>query len=176
VTEVLASECAGLWRRTLLVRADGSRDVGTDVRWLQGATAFVDSRGFAGRLHQDGDVFEWRRDVDLEPPGPYPDVGSMRWDGEVLVETGVHERYTERWVRDEHPKKPTWAVFLTAANRGGLLLRVGDRFGWADDACVVVGTVGEQMWCELDIERLDDELQANGVRWAIEDSEGVVNL
>jgi hypothetical protein len=32
------------------------------------------------------------------------------------------------------------------------------------------------MWCELDIERFDDELQANGVRWAIEESEGVVNL
>ena len=98
--DALIAECTGLWRRTLLIDADGSRDTGGDVRWLQGITAYVDSRGFAGPLHQRGNVFEWHRDVDLEPPGPFPDAGAMHWDGDVLVETGVHEDYVEHWVRD----------------------------------------------------------------------------
>ena len=100
------ADCAGLWRRTLLVGADGSRDTGGDVRWLQGITAYVDSRGFAGPLHQHDNVFEWHRDVDLEPPGPFPDAGAMHWDGDVLVETGVHEDYSEHWVRDVGPATP----------------------------------------------------------------------
>ena len=80
MTAVLASDCAGLWRRTLLIEADGSRDTGTDVTWLQGITAYVDTRGFAGTLSQSDNVFEWHRSVDLEPPGPFPDAGSMHWE------------------------------------------------------------------------------------------------
>ena len=49
---VLMTECSGLWRRTLLIAGDGSRDVSTEVAWLQGITAYVDTRGFAGRLGQ----------------------------------------------------------------------------------------------------------------------------
>src|ERR1700759_3005473 len=100
VSSVTVSECAGLWRRTLLVEADGSRDTGTDVTWLQGITAFIDSRGFAGTLSQCGDVFSWHRTIDRQPPGPYPDEGSMRWRDGLLVETGVHTDYVEHWVRD----------------------------------------------------------------------------
>ena len=58
---VLMTECNGLWRRTLLIATDGSHDTGTGVAWLQGITAYVDTRGFAGRLSQHGDVFEWQR-------------------------------------------------------------------------------------------------------------------
>ena len=39
-----------------------------------------DTRGFAGRLSQHGDVFEWQRHIDIEPPGPFPDAGRMRWE------------------------------------------------------------------------------------------------
>ncbi|MDT5014507.1 MAG: hypothetical protein QOD39_667, partial [Mycobacterium sp.] len=52
---VSMADCAGLWRRTLLIEADGSRDSGTGVLWLQGLTTYVDSRGFAGRLDQNED-------------------------------------------------------------------------------------------------------------------------
>ena len=61
---VLMTECSGLWRRTLLIKSDGSRDTGTDVAWLQGITAYADTRGFAGRLSQHDDVFEWQRLID----------------------------------------------------------------------------------------------------------------
>jgi len=167
------ADCTGLWRRSLLVGADGSRDVGGDVRWLQGITAYVDSRGFAGPLHQHGNVFEWHRDVDLEPPGPFPDAGAMAWDGDVLVETGVHEVYSEHWVRDVETTGPCAAAFLRSATGSrGLLMRVGDLFGWAGSGSVVIGTLGGQEWTQLDITHDDDHVDAVGQRWSVQRSEG----
>ncbi len=175
MTAPAIADCAGLWRRTLLIDADGSRDAGSGVLWLQGTTAYVDSRGFAGPLHQSGGVFEWHRDVDLEPPGPFPDAGSMHWDGDVLVETGVHEDYVEHWVRDADSAGECGAVFLCAPDGAdGLLLRVGEKFGWAGAGAVVIGTVGGREWTELAIVLSDNGVQANGTRWNIERSEGNV--
>lgn len=169
----LINECTGLWRRTLLIDADGSRDTGGGVRWLQGITAYVDSRGFAGPLHQRDDVFEWHRDVDLEPPGPFPDAGSMRWDGEVLVETGVHEAYVEHWVRDDGSAGACGAAFLRAPDGAdGLLLRVGDQFGWAGGGSVLIGPVDGPEWLKLGIMLSDNHVHASGQRWIVERSEG----
>jgi hypothetical protein len=176
VTAVIASDCTGLWRRTLLVRADGTRDSGSDVVWLQGHTAYVDSRGFAGRLHQHGDVFEWHRDVDLEPPGPFPDAGAMRWDGRTLIETGVHEDYVEHWVRDMGPTTPCGAVFVRGPDgKPGLLVRVGPLFGWAGGDTVLIDEVGGPVWSALRIGLCGNQIQANGVRWIIDRSEGNVS-
>jgi hypothetical protein len=170
---VLLAECAGLWRRSLLIDAVGSRDTGGGVQWLQGLTGYVDSRGFAGRLHQSGEVFEWHRDVEIEPPGPFPDAGAMHWDGNVLVETGVHEDYVEHWVRDEGPTGACGAGFLRASDgAAGLLVRVGDLFGWAGAGAVVIGAVGGPEWGELAITLSDNEVHVNGVRWNIQRSEG----
>jgi hypothetical protein len=167
------AECTGLWRRTLLIDATGAHDTGGGVRWLQGITAYVDSRGFAGRLRQRGDVFEWQRAVDLEPPGPFPDAGSMRWDGDVLVETGVHEEYAEHWVRDDGSAGTCGAVFLRAPDGAdGLLMRVGDLFGWAGAGSVVIGEVAGPEWAALRIRLSDNHIEANDVRWTIESSEG----
>ena len=174
MTAVVASDCTGLWRRTLLVGADGSRDISTDVVWLQGITGYVDSRGFAGTLHQHGDVFEWHRDVDLEPPGPFPDAGSMRWDGDTLIETGVHEDYVEHWVRDAGTFGASGALFLRGPDGGaGLLVRVGDLFGWAGGGEVVIDAVGGTRWSAMSI--VEHQVQANGARWSVERSEGNVN-
>jgi hypothetical protein len=173
---VLLAECAGLWRRTLLIDADGSQHTGGGVRWLQGITAYVDSRGFAGRLQQTGEVFEWHRDVDLGPPGAFPDAGAMHWDGDILVETGVHEDYEEHWVRDEGPTGARGAAFLRGSNgAAGLLVRVGDLFGWAgtgSEGAVVIGAVDGPKWDELAITLSDNEAHVNGMRWNIERSEG----
>lgn len=176
MTAVVAADCAGLWRRTLLVGTDGSRDTGTDVTWLQGPTAYVDSRGFAGALGVRGHVFHWRRDIDLEPPGPFPDAGVMHWDGGTLVETGVHEHYVEHWVRDHGPTTPCGAKFVRAADGSpGLLVRVGQRFGWAGGGVVVIDTVGGSRWQEIGIACSENQVRANGARWIIERSEGTLN-
>jgi hypothetical protein len=173
MTPVLASDCVGLWRRTLLVEADGSRDTGTDVIWLQGITAYVDSRGFAGTLSQSDDVFEWHRTVDLEPPGPHPDAGEMRWRDGVLVETGLHADYVEHWSRDSAATTPCGALFLVAPDRHGLLMRVGPLFGWAGNGEVVIDAVGGPRWNALVI--TGEHVQANGVCWTVERCEGNVN-
>ncbi|MCT7366640.1 hypothetical protein A7G45_27650 [Mycolicibacterium llatzerense] len=178
---VQMTECAGLWRRTLLIGADGTRDDEPGVLWLQGLTAYVDSRGFAGTLAQHGDVFEWHRAVDVEPPGPFPDAGVMTWDGEVLIEAGVHENYIEHWVRDPgcdgaDDDGRVGALFLSGADGAqALLLRAGGLFGWADRGQVLIGTVGDAAYQQLGIVMCGDEIQANGVRWTVDESEGDVN-
>jgi hypothetical protein len=172
MTTVLMTECSGLWRRTLLINADGSRDTSTDVAWLQGVTAYVDTRGFAGRLGQRGDVFEWQRLIDIEPPGPFPDAGRMHWEASTLIETGVHEDYVEHWARDGGPAELCWALFATEA----ILLRAGAQFGWADRSGVALGAIGDPKWAALNAHMNGSDLVANGVRWRIEDSEGEVDL
>ena len=49
MTAVLVSDCVGLWRRTLLIDADGTSDTGTDVTWLQGITAYIDTEALRAR-------------------------------------------------------------------------------------------------------------------------------
>ena len=169
---VLMTECSGLWQRTLLIDSDGSRDVSTGVAWLQGITAYADTRGFAGRLSQHDDVFEWQRLIDVEPQGPFPDAGRMRWEAGVLIEGGVHENYVEHWVRQGGPAAPCWALFGANA----ILLRAGARFGWADGRGVALGTIGDPQWSALNPHMNADDLVVNGVRWNIEDSEGDVDL
>jgi hypothetical protein len=175
MSTVQMSRCSGLWRRTLLIEADGSRVPGGDVRWLQGDSAYIDSRGFGGRLEQHGDVFEWHRMVDLEPPGPFPDAGEMHWDGDTLVETGVHEDYVEHWVRDHGPANPVWALTLRSDDGGdALLLRVGVDFGWACTSAVTLGVVDDAEWKALAPSMSDGEIRVNGARWTIVQSEGDV--
>ncbi|MGX9673174.1 hypothetical protein [Mycobacterium sp. HM-7] len=177
----LLTECAGLWRRTLLIETDGTRDTEPGVLWLQGPTAYVDSRGFAGTLHQEADVFEWLREYDATTPGPHPDAGVMHWEGDILVETGVYEHYVEHWVRDPAEAGPTGALRLAgAAGASALLVRAGAVFGWADRTRVVLGTVGgaEQRALGIDfagVVSAGDQIQANGVRWTVDESEGNVN-
>jgi hypothetical protein len=169
---VLMTECRGLWRRTLLIDSDGLHDTGTGVAWLQGITAYVDTRGFAGRLSQHGDVFEWQRLIDIEPPGPCPDAGRMRWEAGALIEVGVHQDYVEHWVRQDGPAAPCWALFAEHA----MLLCVGAQFAWADRSGVALGAVGDPQWTTLNPHMNGNDLVANGVRWSIERSEGEVDL
>ena len=187
------AECAGLWRRTLLIETDGSRDTGTNVVWLQGLSLFVDVRGpgegFAGQLDQRLDVFEWNRLVDLQPAG-LPDAGRMSWDGDILIEDGVHADYTEHWEREPGPDEPCWGLLVSAPDGGtGVLVRVGERFGWACAHQISIGMITGTGWRITDSSdshrvgallrpaltsgqlRIDDD-----VAWEIKDSEGSVTL
>jgi hypothetical protein len=191
------AECTGLWRRTLLIEADGSRDTGTNVVWLQGLSLFVDVRGpgegFAGELDQRLDVFEWTRLVDLQPPG-LPDAGRMSWADDILVEVGVHADYTEHWQREPGPVEPCWGLLVSAPDEAaGVLLRVGERFGWAYRRAgavdVSLGEVTESAWritVSADSSRVGTIVSprlASGqlrvdddIAWEIKESEGSVTL
>jgi hypothetical protein len=200
------ADCTGLWRRTTLIDSDGSRDTTADVRWLQGITAFVDLRrsgppmssvqdGFAGWLSQREDIFEWSRFANVQPVGPHPDAGRMSWDGDTMVEVGVHADYVERWIRDSGPVSPCWALTLCAADGAeALLLRVGRLFGWAQQsgphAEISLGNVDgwvitdsalpyREGWAlnpRLDGNQLRIEGDATLQRWSVKESEGSVEL
>ena len=98
--------------------------------------ALAAQEAFAGRcVHGADGVTRWERLVDLRPPGPHPDAGRLTWDGDVLVEHGQHEPYLEYW-HPEHldaPPGPGAGVLLRDPVIGvhGVLVRVGDRFGYA---------------------------------------------
>ena len=197
MTSVLMADCVGSWRRTLLVNPDGSRDT-TDVRWLQGTTAFVDSRGFAGWLNQRGDVFEWRHFVDVQPGETDPDAAMMQWDGGTLIEIGVHAGYVEHWEKDlTAAVSPCWALTLCSAEGSdALLLRVGNQFGWVrrdvqvevslggidgaewmiTDSALPHGT-GRSLRPMLHADYLDvDDSTYTLRRWHIKEGEGSVKL
>jgi hypothetical protein len=153
------SEMPGMWRRSLLIQADGSRDSSTQVRWLQAQTLFVDLRqgaalpdflqlrclndlsagdcaqlalqqGFAGRFGFDGDCFEWLRLIDFQPAGAHADAGRLWWEEEILIETGRDVPYVEHWMRD-----PTVVTRPLAA------LRLCDPQTGVTALAVQVGTV-----------------------------------
>jgi hypothetical protein len=157
----LLRDLTGVWRRTLLIDGAGNRDDRSEVVWLQAGSYFVDLRrpaeqppfggiacvadmsggqrewamdhqGFAGTLVVTDGTFEWRRSIDLQPPGPVPDAGRLRLDSGLLVETGLYADYTEHWLPQAAETLPAWAMRLRdEEDRPALLIRVGDHFGWA---------------------------------------------
>lgn len=162
-------ELTGVWRRSLLVDADGRRDTTTGVTWVQGPARYADLRqpanhprhpgvtslsglrfeellaltrqeAFAGRLRQRSDVFHWARTLDFAPVA-LPDAGRLRREGAVLVETGVHVPYLEHW-RPAHAPGPSAAVEMSDPETGcaGLLVRAGDRFALVRDRAEAVPT------------------------------------
>jgi hypothetical protein len=142
------SEMPGMWRRALIVHADGTRDSMTQVRWLQAQRLFVDLRqgaalpdflhlrclndltgadcaqlalqeGFAGRFGFDGDCFEWLRLIDFQPPSALADAGRLWWEEQILVEEGRDVPYLEQWMRDPTVvTRPLAALRLRDADTG----------------------------------------------------------
>jgi len=155
------ADLKGLWRRSLIVRPDGSRDTTTWVRWLQGARRYIDLRqsasmlpragslaelsredclllagqeGFAGELTMRGGSFEWRRDIDFQPSCGVPDAGSLTYEGDALIERGRDVPYLEHWHRDSRAASPSLALELrceAATSIRALLVRVGECFMFA---------------------------------------------
>src|SRR5690606_23242381 len=103
----------GLWRRSLIIWPDGTRDTSTRVWWLQGPGFYGDLRqprdapafdgtyrladmsplqlawmsrqeAFAGELRFNGTHFEWERMIDLQPTAAHADCGRLRFEANVL--------------------------------------------------------------------------------------------
>jgi len=144
----------GLWRREVIT-APGFHDETTRVLWLQTETWYADLRvpidrpgpkgegfgdysadelmalariqGFAGQLAVDGDIFFWRRDLDVQPASGDRDEARCSQDGEVLVEDGLHADYQEIWRREAASLAPQAAFRLAGAGREGLLVVGGEH-------------------------------------------------
>jgi hypothetical protein len=152
---------SGLWRRSLLAFADGTRDETAAVAWLQADPHYADLRqpagmpdfpharglddltaadcgwlarqqGFAGVFRHCNDCFEWVRVIDYCPPGPFKDIGRLYWNGDILVEEGRDVPYLEHWHRDAPPAGPVAALVLAAETGApGCLVRAGVDFFYA---------------------------------------------
>lgn len=149
-----------LWHRRAIAMPGVPVDTTTRVEWLQAGEHYVDLRtpaampvitagslaelsradldvlctqqGFAGTLFDDGDEWTWQREVDLHPAEPLPDRGRLHLADGVLVETGIGRDYHEDWVAAPTASQ-TRHVEMTlrdTSGRHGLLLRVGDHFGY----------------------------------------------
>jgi hypothetical protein len=178
------ADLSGVWLRSLYRGPAGESDDQTQVTWIQAGTAFVDLRqppgrpwfdcsrdltitntqqvwlrsqqAFAGTLVHDDGGYRWQREIDLQPAGPHPDAGSLHYDGEVLVEHGRHVDYVEHWVPAGGLQRPVSAARLIDPDgRPGLLVRVGEDFGWARgrlrhheflDCEFAIGRIKESEW------------------------------
>ncbi|MBU6418820.1 MAG: hypothetical protein KGQ79_03735 [Proteobacteria bacterium] len=157
-------EFSGLWTRSLLALPDGQRDETTQVAWLQGPSLFADLRqpagrpaccfvpgpehltleacswlatqsGFAGTFIVENNMGEWRREIDFHPKAPLPDAGTLEWQGDILVETGLHTPYYEHWHAGQEALAPNGALRLQSREDGRLaiLVRSGSVFMLARD-------------------------------------------
>lgn len=133
--------CGSVWSRTLLVTPAGVRDETTEVTWVQGRDLYCDLRqptpgvvdgqeGFAGRFAADRDVVTWHHDIDLTPGGPADVATFTRLDDTTVAEHGVHEHYTEHWRLVHHGDVDEYLLGDPAGGLG-VLVRVGERFGYA---------------------------------------------
>ncbi|MFN0030201.1 MAG: hypothetical protein ACKV2O_23870 [Acidimicrobiales bacterium] len=116
----------GLWRRRSLALDGGPPTETQHVLWLQAGEGFADMRvpledtdpqpmsaplSFAGVTTWDGTALCWHRDLDLHQVIE-ADEGSITWDGEDLIETGIFTfggqptPYVEVWRREAGATTP----------------------------------------------------------------------
>ncbi len=139
----------GVWQRTLLTTAGGVHDADTRVYWLQTDHLFADLRipapaphlpaelarqaGFAGVTEIRGDICQWHRAIDFQPPSGRDDIGRMQFQRpDYLIEDGLDDSYHEVWERLPDSRGRNWGQWLRAKDgRQGCLLLAGDYFLFA---------------------------------------------
>lgn len=139
----------GVWQRTLLTTTSGVNDRRTRVYWLQTDSLFADLRiprpapqtaeelalqaGFAGVTEITGDLCQWHRAIDFQPPSGRADIGRMHFQRpDYLLEDGLDDSYHEVWERLPDSLGRNWGSWLRGADgRQGCLLLAGDYFLFA---------------------------------------------
>lgn len=139
----------GLWQRRLLSTAGGIDDTTTAVYWLQTNYLFADIRvplgtedgalsramqaGFAGITEVEGDLCQWHRLIDFQPPSLSDDIGRMHFVApDYLREEGLDSSYHEIWERLPASVGRNQGVWLTSCDgRQGCLVIAGDYFLFA---------------------------------------------
>jgi allophanate hydrolase len=158
------------WHRQALAVPGACVDETTEVEWLQAGEFYIDLRtpadmptitgasldgltrddllalcaqqGFAGRLAVDGDEWTWWRDVDLHPAEPLPDRGRLKLSDGLLIESGIGRDYYEDWVAAPGAEDAIELSLRDDTGRAGMLLRVGDRFGYVRGRAGVAPAAG----------------------------------
>ncbi|MGX1198194.1 hypothetical protein [Parvibaculum sp. MBR-TMA-1.3b-4.2] len=143
VSPVTLESLAGVWKRTLLVEADGSRDDTSTVYWLQLGSICGDIRltadraangtsAFAGSLSERDGIFRWSPEIAQGIPADAdPDEGTLKWEGGILREDGVRRPYLEHWQCAATPSPEDYALRFHDDREclDGYLIRIAD-FGF----------------------------------------------
>lgn len=159
MTTPVPAEYLGLWKRTLL-RSPTVIDTVSNVHWLQTPVWHSDLRipvgrnalgtltglgaatpaqmrvlatqqGFAGITVVEGDLCQWDRRVDFQPPSGYRDIGRIAFETpDRMLEYGVEQNYFEIWERVPGSVGDTGAwyredahAYLTRAGRYAMRVR-----------------------------------------------------
>lgn len=171
----------GVWRRRLLTTTAGLRDETSEVYWLQTASLHADLRlprphpvapaasletcshaqqlalseqaGFAGITEVNGDICQWHRLIDFQPPGGPEDIGLMCFETpERLLEDGLDGSYHEIWQQVPESDGVNWGLWLEAAgqpSRQACLLVAGDYFLFAADRPLPLSPDGSHLRDQL---------------------------
>lgn len=171
----------GVWRRQLLTTTAGHRDETSEVFWLQTSHLHADMRipypptppsaslstctlehqqalceqgGFAGLTDVQGNICQWHRLIDYQPPGGAPDIGCMTFEGpDRLIEDGLEGSYHEVWQRLPESQGTNWGLWLRSADepeRQACLLIAGDYFMFAADRPAALDVGGGNLRDQLD--------------------------
>ena len=75
---------------------------------------------------------QWHRYIDYQPFTGNRDIGSLQWEGELLIEWGVEANYREEWQRLDDGQSDFTALTLAAVSSSqpwqGCLVTAGDYF------------------------------------------------
>ncbi|WP_095590614.1 hypothetical protein [Actibacterium ureilyticum] len=161
---IAQSDIQGHWVRDW-IKAPGFQDHDTRVHWIQVGADYADIRipadrpdlrdagaladlpasaltvlaraqGFAGRITLQGAHCTWQREINWHGTPDAPDVGAISFDAQGrMIEAGVHEDYTERWVRHTAPDPR----YLRFAGHGytGRVASIGET------AVIGIGRIGK---------------------------------
>ena len=154
------AEYIGLWKRSVIRRADGSRDASTRVLWFQAERYHIDLRipvdrparadagqlaqmseaqaarfraqvAFAGSTVVEGKRCEWHPEIAFPAVSDELDAGWMRFDApDRLHEAGLDGSYDEDWERLEGGPV-TGARFDEGGGVVGYLLAGASWRAWA---------------------------------------------
>lgn len=142
-------------------------------------------QGFHGLTEVDAtscpEICRWHRLADFQPPALSPDAGRLRLDGDLLVETGLHDDYLEHWKRVPGSDRDTM-VLAENGSGGALLLRAGNwamrvvprRVPWPNGLAAGMSLQAAIVACDAnEVALLDFEISLaniNDIAWTIKHS------
>jgi hypothetical protein len=117
-------------------RPDVSNAIGLEDLSDTELEELLTQQGFAGYVETEGDIVTWQREIDFQPPTGIPDTGRCMLDKQVMIETGIHLDYSEKWQRIDDGKGQFLAMQIDGDEGGSanqILVVAGDHFLYARD-------------------------------------------
>jgi hypothetical protein len=144
MSTTVPGKLVGAWRRESIQMEGEKPTEDSDVIWLQSHRYYgdiriglpiqnVEPKSFSGRVNWEAPKLTFHHDLDLDDDGL--DVGTISWDGDVLLEDATFEeagklvKCKERWLR-QTDLSPATHVFEQRAESGqllGMLIEVGNH-------------------------------------------------